>query len=43
MELGMGMYIFFGVTSVIGVAIGLIFSVDSLSSKFYNYFKEEKK
>ena len=41
MEIGTGMIIFFVVTSVVGVAMGLFFSVDSLSAKFYKIFEEE--
>ena len=43
MELGIGMYIFFIVTTIVGVAIGLLFSVEDLSGKLAEYFKEEDK
>lgn len=42
MEIGTGMIIFFVVTSVLGIAMALFFSVDGLSAKFYKMFEEDR-
>ena len=41
MEIGTGLIIFFVLTTIVGVAMGLFFSVDGLSAKFYKMFEEE--
>jgi len=41
MEIGSGLMTFFIITSVVGVAMGIFFSVDGLSGKFYKMFEDE--
>jgi hypothetical protein len=43
MEISTGLIIFFVLTTIVGVAIGLIFSVEDLGKKIEQYFKEDKK
>ena len=40
MEISSGLWIFFAITSVLGVAMGIFFSVDGLSAKFYSLFDD---
>lgn len=42
MEISTGMYAFFIITSIIGVGIGFLFSIEGLGKKIEDYFKEEK-
>lgn len=42
MEIGTGMIIFFVLTSIFGIAMGLFFSVDRFSAKFYKLFEEDR-
>ena len=43
MEISTGMWIFFIITSIIGVGIGFLFSVEDLGKKMEDYFKEDTK
>ena len=43
MEISTGMYAFFIITSIIGVGIGFLFSVEDLGKKMEDFFKEETK
>jgi len=43
MEIGAGMYAFFIITSIIGVGIGFLFSVEDLGKKMEDFFKEDDK
>lgn len=43
MDISMGMYAFFIITSILGVGMGFLFSVEDLGKKLENYFKEDDK
>ena len=43
MEISTSMWIFFIITSIIGVGIGFLFSVEDLGKKMEDYFKEDTK
>lgn len=43
MEISTGMYAFFIITSIIGVGIGFLFSVEDLGKWMEDFFKDEDK
>lgn len=43
MEISAGMYAFFIITSIIGVAISFLFSVEDLGKKMEDFFKDDDK
>lgn len=43
MEISTGMYAFFIITSIVGVGIGFLFSVEDLGKKMEEFFKEDNK
>ncbi len=43
MEISAGMWAFFIITSIVGVAIGFLFSIEDLGKKMEDYFKEDTK
>ena len=43
MEISTGLWIFFIITSIIGVAIGFLFSVEDLGKKMEEFFQEGDK